>query len=156
MPRFLAPRPCNPWTMYTSSVLRSRGLCHPLISISVRAPLSTTSLLLAKDPSSTPGWEGRGPESHAVNRSQLDPQSQGAQQGIKDHEDGKEGGQAISRKDEGNANKKAKKEHPKAPEPVIGMNDERGEFSLSLVIAIVSHPESVRTAWSIHPPTDFE
>ena len=42
---------------------------------------------------------------------------------------GKEGSQGISGKDEGNFNKKAKEDHPEAPEPVIGMNDERAQVS---------------------------
>ncbi|EXJ83161.1 hypothetical protein A1O1_06780 [Capronia coronata CBS 617.96] len=122
MPRLLAPLPVRSLTRISSPMLRG-GLRHP----SSTAPLSTTSASRAADPSSTPGWGGRGSESHAVNRSQHDPQSEGAQQGIKDHEEGKEGSQAISRKDEGNANKKAEEDHPEAPQPVIGMNDERGQ-----------------------------
>lgn len=96
-------------------------------AISATSPFSTTTASLAKDTNSTPGWGGRGSENHAVNRSQHDPQSEGAQQGIKDFEEGKGGGQAISRKDEGDANAKAKEDHPEAPWPVIGMNDEKGE-----------------------------
>ncbi|KAJ9501618.1 hypothetical protein H2202_002580 [Exophiala xenobiotica] len=84
---------------------------------------------LAKAPDSTPGWEGRSKEDHAVNRSPHDPQSANAQSGMKDHEQLKEGSQAISRKDEGNNNKRAKEDHPEAPEPVIGMNEERGGVS---------------------------
>ena len=34
--------------------------------------------------------------------------------------------QATSQKDQRNSNERAKKEHPEAPEPVIGMNEERG------------------------------
>lgn len=49
---------------------------------------------------------------------------------MKDHEELKEGSQAISRRDEDQSNKKAKRDHPEAPEPVIGMNEERGSVSL--------------------------
>ena len=46
---------------------------------------------------------------------------------MKEHEEGTGGG-ATSRKDEGNNNKRAEKDHPEAP-MVIGMNDERGGVS---------------------------
>lgn len=36
------------------------------------------------------------------------------------------GSAAASEKDSGNMNQKAKDDHPEAPGPVIGMNDERG------------------------------
>lgn len=39
---------------------------------------------------------------------------------------------AISEKDHGDQNKKAKEDHPEAPGPVIGMNDERGGVSFCL------------------------
>lgn len=34
--------------------------------------------------------------------------------------------QATSQRDVGNNNERAKKDNPEAPEPVIGMNDEKG------------------------------
>ena len=58
-----------------------------------------------------------------------DVQSQASQSGMQQKEQGKEGSQGISGKDEGNFNKKAKEDHPEAPEPVIGMNDERAQVS---------------------------
>jgi len=61
-----------------------------------------------------------------VKRPAHDTQAQTAQQGMKDHEEMKEGSDAISRRDERDSNKKAKEDHPEAPEPVIGMNAERG------------------------------
>ncbi|KIW13937.1 hypothetical protein PV08_06718 [Exophiala spinifera] len=97
--------------------------------INTRRSLSSTASLAAKSPDSTPGWEGRPPDDHAVHRSGHDPQSKEAKEGMKEHEQMKEGSQAISRKDESQGNKKAKRDHPEAPEPVIGMNEERGEVS---------------------------
>lgn len=44
----------------------------------------------------------------------------------KDRASGAGSSQATSEKDDQNHNKQAKKDHPEAPEPVIGMNDERG------------------------------
>src|ERR1700759_3757100 len=83
------------------------------------------------DKSATPahdsgtGWSGRQGRDHAIKRPPHDVQSEAAQQGMKDHEQGKESSDAISRKDEMNAQQKAKEEFPEAP-VVIGMNDERG------------------------------
>lgn len=71
---------------------------------------------------STPGWKGRDGEDHALNRPPLDVQAEPSHQARKDKEQGKEGSQAISQKDERNSNKRAKEEHPEAPEPIIGMN----------------------------------
>ena len=42
-------------------------------------------------------------------------------QARKDKEQGKEGSQAISQKDERSSAKRAKDDHPEAPEPIIGM-----------------------------------
>lgn len=39
---------------------------------------------------------------------------------------------ATTERDLGRNAKRAKEEHPKSPEPIIGMNDERGEVSLFL------------------------
>lgn len=44
-------------------------------------------------------------------------------------DDEHEGSSAASQKDPGNQNEKAKRDHPEAPGPVIGMNDERGGVS---------------------------
>ncbi|KAK6371812.1 hypothetical protein LTS17_008636 [Exophiala oligosperma] len=104
---------------------RSNKTTPPVIRPSRSSYTSTTSWR-AKAPDSTPGWEGRPIEDHAVHRSPHDPQAEGAKQGMKDHEELKEGSQAISRRDEDQSNKKAKQDHPEAPEPVIGMNEERG------------------------------
>jgi hypothetical protein len=77
-----------------------------------------------------PGYEGRHSNDHAVNRTeQLDPQSQASHSGMAAHEKGEEGSQALSRRDEGQFQKKAKEQHPEAPGPVLGMNDERGGVS---------------------------
>lgn len=79
---------------------------------------------------STPGYEGRHSTDHAVNRTeQKDPQSQASQSGMSQHERGEKGSQGLSRKDEGQNNKRAKEDHPEAPGPVLGMNDERGGVS---------------------------
>ncbi|KAL8737403.1 MAG: hypothetical protein Q9181_001710 [Wetmoreana brouardii] len=76
-----------------------------------------------------PGWSGRQPSEHVTNRKdELDVHSgaskSGARQRITDNEH--EGSSAASQKDPGKQNEKAKRDHPEAPGPVIGMNDERG------------------------------
>ncbi len=74
-------------------------------------------------------WAGERPkEGHVVNRTDAnDVQSEASQSGMKQKEEGKEGSQGISQKDERDSNKKAAEDHPEAPKPVIGMNDERAQ-----------------------------
>jgi len=69
-------------------------------------------------------WEGSKPEDHATetsdtNNVQIDASKEG-----KAERSSSEGSGASTEKDHGN--EKAKKDHPEAPGPVIGMNDERG------------------------------
>jgi hypothetical protein len=97
---------------------------------------------------SRPGWKGRHGDDHAVERDRNDVQGDASQEGMKRFEEEKgkteaqkgEGsasgsgnsssaGQAITRKDERNSNAKAREEHPEAPGPIIGMNEERGGVS---------------------------
>lgn len=93
-------------------------------------PLSTTTPPRANDSDATSGWKGRHGDEHAVKRDGLDVQSEQSHKAVKEHESLEEGSQAISRKDEGDNNKRAKEDHPEAPGPVIGMNDERGSVRL--------------------------
>lgn len=78
---------------------------------------------------STPraAYEGRQPEEHAA-RSTSDShhvQKDAVEEGKKDRAAGGSS-DATSGKDQNDQNAKAKKDHPEAPGPVIGMNDERG------------------------------
>lgn len=91
--------------------------------------LSTTTTRRANDSDATSGWKGRSGDEHAVNRDGKDVQSEQAHKAMKKHDSLEEGSQAISRKDEGNNNKRAEKDNPEAPKPVIGMNSERGSVS---------------------------
>ncbi|PYH46405.1 uncharacterized protein BP01DRAFT_355436 [Aspergillus saccharolyticus JOP 1030-1] len=81
-------------------------------------------------------WEGTKAEDHAVNRTKkgdtTDVETDASRRGQEDREashglpDSSKQGAATERgglKHE----RKAKKEHPRAPEPIIGMNDERGQ-----------------------------
>ncbi|KAL9618729.1 MAG: hypothetical protein Q9160_006608 [Pyrenula sp. 1 TL-2023] len=73
-------------------------------------------------------WTGRKIEDHVVNRTDAkDVQSESSQQALKDKEQGNtEHSHGLGQHGGAESSKKAKEEHPKAPEPVIGMNDERG------------------------------
>lgn len=65
-------------------------------------------------------------------------QSAGAKSGKRDRAENNKQSGAASETDARDDNKRAKEEHPEAPGPVIGMNDERGGvrcvFSLCFVV----------------------
>lgn len=92
--------------------------------------LPRCSSLLSRSFSSLPKrskQEGRKPDEHAVNQTN-DPnvQSAASQSGMKEREkQHPDKSNAIAQRG-GEENEKAKKQHPEAPRPVIGMNDERG------------------------------
>lgn len=101
----------------------------PAISNARHTILSSTgtnTLTLPRFASGT--WEGRQLEEHVTNRKdELNVQSSASKSGVQERAAGdSEQSSAISEKDHGDQNKKAKKDHPEAPGPVIGMNDERG------------------------------
>jgi len=89
-------------------------------NISTLRQFTTTAPTLA--------WEGRKPEENSSrepdsHNAQIDAVKEGKESRAKN--DGKDSA-ATSEKDDGNMNEKAKRDHPEAPSPVIGMNDERG------------------------------
>ncbi|KAL8712721.1 MAG: hypothetical protein Q9225_006890 [Loekoesia sp. 1 TL-2023] len=97
-------------------------------SLHTLRPFSTSLLR----PANSSSWEGRQPSEHATNRKdELDVQSGASKSGARQraNDDEHEGSSATSQKDPSNQNEKAKKDHPEAPGPVIGMNDERGGVS---------------------------
>ncbi|KAL8769638.1 MAG: hypothetical protein Q9209_004435 [Squamulea sp. 1 TL-2023] len=101
----------------------------PKPSLRTSSPFLRTLTTTPQSHANSPGWSGRQPSEHTTNRQdELDVHSgaskSGARQKIEDDEH--EGSSAASQKDPGNQNEKAKKDHPEAPGPVIGMNDERG------------------------------
>ncbi|CRG89587.1 hypothetical protein PISL3812_06625 [Talaromyces islandicus] len=81
-------------------------------------------------------WKGSSTQDHAVNRvsqrDTTDPETAAAQQGEAERAenegiaDATKSG-ATTERDLRQNKLKAKKEHPHAPEPIIGMNDEKGE-----------------------------
>ncbi|KAB8237371.1 hypothetical protein ETB97_001588 [Aspergillus alliaceus] len=120
----LTPRPPRLCLLPIQSVWQPAAFHTPR---SVRARLNS---------SITQGWKGTSPDDHTVDRRKkgdtTDPTVEGAHSGMKDREESK----GIARDDKPQAaterggvkhGKKAKEEHPKAPEPIIGMNDERAQ-----------------------------
>ena len=75
-------------------------------------------------------WDGRQPQDHVTNSDNvLDIQSSASKSGKQQRAEGSHPSSAATEKDVGNDNAQAKKDHPEAPGPVIGMNDERGGVS---------------------------
>ena len=84
-------------------------------------------------------WTGTPEEEHAVHRTQrndtTDPETEASSEGMAER--GENEGIADGNKSQATTERgglkhqrRAKEEFPKAPEPVIGMNDERAEVSL--------------------------
>jgi hypothetical protein len=115
--------------LLSTSLLFSCRFAGHSTSVAARRSFASSQANCKGSQNSTPGWEGRSGDDHAVNRDGLDVQSDSAQEAMKSKQEGKEGSQAISEKDEGSHNKRAEEDHPEAPGPVIGMNDERGGVS---------------------------
>ena len=75
----------------------------------------------------TSDWEGRQPYEHVTNREDhTNIQTSASKSGKSDRTAGSE---CHSQATKGKHNEKAKEDHPEAPKPVIGMNDERGTVS---------------------------
>ncbi|KAL4779467.1 hypothetical protein BJX76DRAFT_361768 [Aspergillus varians] len=111
---------------------------RPIVSSICSSNILATSGVQARLNSGiTKDWKGSSGENHATHRVQkekdrTDPQTIGASRSMKDREQnfGKaNSGQSSAATETGGREneKKAKKDHPKAPEPIIGMNDERGQ-----------------------------
>ena len=114
-------------------VLRTFVCARMLIPTYLRtAPRTSSSLSHHRFASGTSDWSGRQPQEHVSNRKdELDVQSGASQSGKRERAaDNENASQGTSEKDSGNQNEQAKKDHPEAPGPVIGMNDERGGVSL--------------------------
>ncbi|KAI9830134.1 MAG: hypothetical protein M1819_005811 [Sarea resinae] len=91
------------------------GRCTPVRS------LTSTAFTTAPNNKSYPDDE------HVTDKDgELDVQSAASGSAKRSRAEGSEQSQAVSEKDTGNHNARAKKDNPKAPTPVIGMNDERG------------------------------
>lgn len=84
----------------------------------------------------TADWTGTSPEDNAVNRARkgdtTNPEIDASRQAMQERAEN-EGiadrtmAQGTTQRQGSRYNQRAKQEHPKAPEPVIGMNDEKGQ-----------------------------
>ena len=123
-----------------SSTLRSASPLLPIRTLGNSLPRTSLLAIQARNASGTKDWEGRQSHEHITNRDdKLNVQASASHAGREDRSkgdpsSGSDGGQsqATTEKDKGNQNEQAKKDHPEAPGPVIGMNDERGGVSLPL------------------------
>ena len=111
--------------------IRTQTFIHPAFRTS---PRSLPLFPQHRSASGTSDWSGRQPQEHVSNRKdELDVQSGASQSGKRERvTGGQEASQGTSEKDSGNQNQQAQKDHPEAPGPVIGMNDERGQVSLRI------------------------
>ncbi|KAI9931910.1 hypothetical protein ASPWEDRAFT_27806 [Aspergillus wentii DTO 134E9] len=109
----------------------------PIRSILQPAVYTTPNSVRARFSGSSPSqWKGSNEQGHAVNRAKggdtTDPTTEASYAGMKNREESE--GIADNTKSEAETERgglkhqrKAKEEHPNAPEPIIGMNDERGQ-----------------------------
>lgn len=150
MRRSLIPNPPRPYLFPLSAILQPASFHTPH---SVRAQFSSNSdqsqqQQSTSEPHSSRSsgvkghkfqeWKGSSTEDHAVNRAAkndiTDPEVEGVASGRAEKQqnsgvaDSAMSG-ATTERDLGRNAKRAKEEHPKSPEPIIGMNDERGEVS---------------------------
>ena len=102
----------------------------PVLYRALPSLLPRTTLPLAR---SNGTWQGRQPFEHVTDQDhELDIHSSASKSGKRQRAEGNgKDSSAATEKDPGNQNEKAKKDHPEAPGPVIGMNDERGGVSIS-------------------------
>lgn len=119
-----------------SSTLRTAFAYLPVRTPGI-LPRTSFQAIQARNASITKGWEGRQPEEHPTNSDDdLNVQVSATHSGREDRSKGDPsvsgGGHSVAtvEKDKGNQNEQAQKDHPEAPGPVLGMNDERGGVSL--------------------------
>ena len=106
-------------------------LCSCMVRQSLRQLQFTPTRTITTSRSLLSGtWDGRQAEEHVTNRKDsLDIQSAASKSGKQTRAEDSHQSGATSEKDTGNHNERAQKDHPEAPGPVIGMNDERGGVS---------------------------
>ncbi|KAL1885437.1 hypothetical protein Plec18167_000931 [Paecilomyces lecythidis] len=87
-------------------------------------------------PPDADGWTGTSTEDHAINRTKkkdiTDPQMESTQSGQEERERNESiadssKSSSTTERDVNKSSERAKKDHPHAPEPIIGVNDEKGE-----------------------------
>jgi hypothetical protein len=91
---------------------------------------NTISRRYISSSSSWKAFDGSKPEDHVTQKKDKgNVQHEVSKQGKAERASGGESA-ATSEEDKDNKNDRAKKEHPEAPDVVIGMNDERGGVSM--------------------------
>jgi len=102
-------------SLYRSSLYPLRACVVPR-----SRALSTTPRHLSKD---TTQWDGRHGDEHVLNRTdELDVQSAASKGGKRQRAEQSHPDSAATERDSRGDNAQAKKDHPEAPGPVIGMN----------------------------------
>ena len=118
----------------SSSAIRHLLVLHSALLPPFRAPVRFRSSSIFKT------WTGHSPGDDSVSRARNndanDPSSKGAANGLREREESfgiqdSSRSQAVTEREGLTFSENAKKEHPKAPDPVIGLNDERGRVSLT-------------------------
>jgi hypothetical protein len=134
MRRIFTPCPPRPYVFPLRSILQPASIPTPN---SVQTRFKSESVT-GKIKRIFNDWKGTSTSDHAVNRAKkedvTDPQVESTSSGRQERAESegladRSKSQATTQRDLGQSSKKAKQEHPKAPEPVIGMGDERGEVS---------------------------
>lgn len=151
---FLTPRPPRPCLLPLQSILQPAGVPTPG---SVRARLKSDA---TNYPPITSGWTGTSTDDHAINRTRkgdiTDPQMESALSGQEERAENefiadRTKSQATTERDLRHSNRRAKEENPEAPEPIIGMNDEKGEVSLlpPSEVALCSYPQCLMIGFMV-------
>lgn len=122
------PTICSAVTPYTMA-FTYRPLLPPFRALA-RPQSRLLSTTPARRSTDTNKWDGRHGDEHVLNRDdELDIQSGASKSGKRERVEEDHPSSATTEKDTGNNNEQAKKDHPEAPGPVIGMNSERGGVS---------------------------
>lgn len=146
MRQLLTPHPPRPFLLSLQSMIQPAGVPTPS---GVSARLKSDSMQ-ASNPWPKP-WTGSTTEDHAINRVKrrdiTDPQMESTLAGQEEREE-VEGiadaskSHSTTERDLRRSSERAEKEHPHAPKPMIGVNDERGEVSSSYSILCTSYIRS--------------
>lgn len=131
--QLLTPHLIRPSFLPVQSIVRPAGIPAPYgVSARFKSDSMEASSLKSRE------WRGTSTDDHAINRTKkhdiTDPQMESTQSGQGERERNEAIADAsksssTTERDVNKSQERAKKEHPHAPEPVIGVNDEKGEVS---------------------------
>lgn len=131
----------RPNLLSSPRLFQHQPLLHTRTATTTMRPLIQSGLPKHRVTQRRQAWTGSDPSEHVTNSADnLDIQTNASKAGRSDRaqgagggsEGGERGGLAQSRteQDARSSNERAKQDHPEAPGPVIGMNDERGSVRL--------------------------